>query len=157
MFGPLFKRPVEEVMGRLASQWQLSQPPRLRHLSIVRDTSLQRTQTIWVHYTYENFRAMVDRGETTWEAAQHLQKLPEGIQVNEADVDGRADEHGFPLMPRPEQMLENGEATLMEGLRSIEPAPFTVASSDLIVLQDQHGNCGKPPVSNSRFAKLDLC
>ncbi|KAJ4290246.1 hypothetical protein N0V90_010461 [Kalmusia sp. IMI 367209] len=68
--GIFWKRPIESVVSRMTDGWDKSQPPHVRHLAIVRDTSVtkEKKRVFYVYRTYENFQKAVDAGEVTWEA-----------------------------------------------------------------------------------------
>lgn len=67
-FGKIFRRPSENTLNRITECWQLSQPSHLRSSAIVRDTALNGTVTHYVHYSYSNFKQLVDTGRADWEA-----------------------------------------------------------------------------------------
>ena len=57
-------------MLRHTEDWETSQPPHLKHLAIVRDsTSIGRSQHI-LFLTFENFEKLVQQGLTSWEAVK---------------------------------------------------------------------------------------
>jgi hypothetical protein len=66
--GRFWRRPLDEVMGRLTDVWTASQPLHLRHLAIVRDTSQLHRISHYVFRSFGNFQKLVDRGEAAWEA-----------------------------------------------------------------------------------------
>lgn len=100
-------------------------------------------QTFYVHYTYQNYKAMVDRGEATWAAVRSMQKISKDTKVLDAETSAKVDEYGFPLMMRHPQMLEEGEATLMEGVIAAGPWPYAQHSGEPIAVQDDDGDYGK--------------
>ncbi|EED12822.1 TFIIIC transcription initiation factor complex subunits Tfc3, putative [Talaromyces stipitatus ATCC 10500] len=67
-FGKVFRRPSENTLNRITECWQLSQPLHLRSSAIVRDTALNGTVTHYVHYSYSNFKQLVDTGCADWDA-----------------------------------------------------------------------------------------
>lgn len=68
--GIFWKRPVESLVTRLTEDWYETQPLHIRHLAIVRDTTIARNMKR-VHYAYrthQNFQKAVDAGQMSWEA-----------------------------------------------------------------------------------------
>ena len=106
--GRLYKRPVEQVLGRLGNYWQLSQPAHLRHLGLVKDTQQVDRTSVFVHYTRNQFQAQVDRGETSWDAVEVLQ----GVQVAIPQLD----KYGFPVLDHALFEGSENEATLAGAL-----------------------------------------
>ena len=86
--GPFWRRPLDEIMGRLSDVWTVSQPLHLRHLAIVRDTSQMHRISHYVFRSYHNYLKMVANGDANWHA----------IDVQEAEVQRKPDldEWGFP-------------------------------------------------------------
>ncbi|KAI5241313.1 hypothetical protein E4T43_05540 [Aureobasidium subglaciale] len=66
--GHFWRRPLDEIMGRLTDVWTVSQPLHLRHLAIVRDTSQLHRISHYVFRSYHNFQKMVENGDAAWEA-----------------------------------------------------------------------------------------
>ena len=133
-FGDAWKKPIERRMSRIVDYWQISQPLHLRHLAIIRDTALVGKSPHYVHYTYENFKSLVDKGAASWDAvatnsygAKNNGKLTIPLPGAEADLD----EYGFPrLSPHDFQGAEDG-ATLAECVHAFMPQPLPL---------DKHGN-----------------
>lgn len=94
--GPFWRRPLDEIMGRLSDVWTVSQPLHLRHLAIVRDTSQMHRISHYVFRSYHNFQKMVANGNANWHA----------IDVQEAEVRRKPDldEWGFPKV-KPSTMV----------------------------------------------------
>ena len=62
-----WKRPFDEVMGRLTDRWSSSQPPHLQHLAIIRDTAVRGTITHYTFRTYNNYQDAVNAGDAHWD------------------------------------------------------------------------------------------
>lgn len=124
-------------MGRLAECWQLSQPLHLRHLAIVRDTVLHRTQAMYVHYSAGKFQELVEAGEALWEAVEFSTKRS-NIRVPPIGAIPQLDEYGFPIAGPSKELFKNGNATLLECIASCKPADYTRSGSDpvAILLED---------------------
>ncbi|KAF2658955.1 hypothetical protein K491DRAFT_676096 [Lophiostoma macrostomum CBS 122681] len=68
--GRFWKRPAESQLSRLTDHWETSQPLSLRHLSLIRDTTVT-SEKKFVHYIYRShghFQGAVDIGYVEWEA-----------------------------------------------------------------------------------------
>ena len=133
-FGEAWKKPIEQRLNRLVDYWQISQPLHLRHLAIIRDTALVGKTPHYVHYTYEHFKSLVDRGVASWDAVaansygtKNKAKLTIPLPEDQAELD----EYGFPrLPPHAFQGAEDG-ATLAECIHAFTPQPLPI---------DLHGN-----------------
>lgn len=122
LFGQLFHRPVEHLIDRVARQSLESQPPHLRHLSLVRDTAMVKQTAQYIHYSFDNFDRLVQSGQATWDAVQepHLGSRKRAIAPTQP-ADTMLDEHGFLLSSKPLHQLKGGEITLTEGLKAAKP------------------------------------
>lgn len=127
-------------MARLVECWQLSQPLHLRHLAIVRDTILQRTNAMYVHYSFRNYKALVDAGEVSWEAVEFVAKGGSKNRVPPVDAVPQLDKHGFPLPHSPDGLLKNGNATLLECMAVCKPADYTRSGSDPVAVRSKDGS-----------------
>ena len=127
LFGDDYKKPTESILGRLVDAWQISQPLYLRHLAIVRDTVLQGKSPIYIHYTYGNFRRLVDGGKATWKAVTTIAttKSEEGSKAALLDSQPDNDEHGFPTLDVRAFQGENRDATLSESSAKMPPASIS--------------------------------
>ncbi|THV69172.1 hypothetical protein D6D28_06103 [Aureobasidium pullulans] len=86
--GHFWRRPLDEIMGRLTDVWTVSQPLHLRHLAIVRDTSQLHRISHYVFRSYENFQKLVKNGDAAWEAIE--------IKPGEIERKPDLDAWGFP-------------------------------------------------------------
>lgn len=144
-FGGFFRRPLENALSRVVECWQLSQPPHLRHLAIVRDTAVRRTITHYIHYSARNFRRLVDAGQTSWEAVEFVPKDSKAanVVVPPVDVVPELDEYGLPPAIPANQLLKKGDATLLECLLVAKPADYLISSSDPVAVRLDDGRYGK--------------
>jgi hypothetical protein len=96
--GPFWRRPLDEIMGRLSDVWTVSQPLHLRHLAIIRDTSQLHRISHYVFRSYHNFQKMVANGEANWDA----------IDIKPAEIQRKPDldDWGFPKV-KPSTMVGN--------------------------------------------------
>ncbi|KAJ9660726.1 hypothetical protein H2201_006805 [Coniosporium apollinis] len=113
--GPFWRRPMEIVLGRLTDVWQTSQPLHLRHLAIVRDTSLTDKQLHYLYRTYDNFGKAVEAGEAVWEAILTAKKpLPKAKSRGKGRSEVEVDEWGFPALSATAFFGGKGTSTLQE-------------------------------------------
>ena len=129
---------MENALGRLAECWQLSQPLHLRHLAIVRDTVLHRTQAMYVHYSAGKFQELVEAGEALWEAVEFSAKRS-NIRVPPIGAVPQLDEYGFPIAGPSKELFKNGNATLLECIASCKPADYTRSGSDPVAIRLEDG------------------
>ncbi|PLB51171.1 hypothetical protein P170DRAFT_509203 [Aspergillus steynii IBT 23096] len=136
-FGGFFRRPLESALARLVTCWQLSQPLHLRHLAIVRDIALRRTITHYVHYSANNFRKLVDTGESSWEAVEFVSKNAKGnsIRVPPVDASPQLDQYGFSIDVPRKELLKYGNATLLECMLSVKPSSYSCTNTDLTAVR----------------------
>ncbi|GKZ28345.1 RNA polymerase III transcription initiation factor complex subunit [Aspergillus brasiliensis] len=140
-FGGYFRRPLENAVSRLVECWQLSQPPHLRHLAIVRDTALQRTITHYVHYTAMNFKQLVDSGEALWEAVEFAQKKAKSSNAHIHPVDAvpQLDDYGLTLAVPKKELFKGGDATLLDCMSVVKPANYVFSGSDAVAARKEDG------------------
>ncbi|KAL2819177.1 hypothetical protein BJX63DRAFT_31247 [Aspergillus granulosus] len=130
--GVFYRRPLENTIARLVECWQLSQPPHLRHLAIIRDTTINRTITHYIHYSARNFRKLVDAGESSWEAVEFVPRNTKSstITAPPVDVKPHLDAYGLPLDLPKGDLLNNGDCSLMECMLVVRPQNYLMSSSD---------------------------
>ncbi|KAI9369327.1 hypothetical protein BJX61DRAFT_160360 [Aspergillus egyptiacus] len=129
--GVFYRRPLENTMARLVECWQLSQPPHLRHLAIVRDTALHRTITHYIHYSAKNFGKLVDAGEASWEAVEFVTKnKSDKTYIPPVDAKPQLDAYGLPSGVPAKDLLNNGDSTLLDCTLVVKPKDYNISSSD---------------------------
>lgn len=135
-FGGFFRRPLENTLSRLVECWQVSQPPHLRHLALVRDTALSKTVTHYVHYSAKNFKKLVDSGAASWEAVEFVPKdsKSEKITVPPVDAVPQLDEYGLHPVDPSADFIKKGDATLRECVAAAKPADYLLTSSDPVAV-----------------------
>ncbi|KAL8851359.1 MAG: hypothetical protein Q9221_003726 [Calogaya cf. arnoldii] len=118
-------RPVEYHISKLVEMWQISQPLHLRHLSIIRDTALTNSIPHYVHYSYENFKKLVDQGTASWETVITITKEHEQFK-NTAAISAQPDldENGFPKVSNDLFQGPHNDARGVTRKRA-EPRPMT--------------------------------
>ncbi|KAN0081736.1 hypothetical protein V8E54_003034 [Elaphomyces granulatus] len=140
-FGGFVRRPLENVLCRLVECWQMSQPPHLRHLALVRDTALNRTITHYIHYSAKNFRKLVESGQASWEAVEFVAKDSQSATLVVPPVDAQVvlDAYGLPLIDPTPNLVKNGNATLLECMAAAKPTDYIQSSSDPIAVKQADG------------------
>ncbi|KAL4931986.1 putative TFIIIC transcription initiation factor complex subunits Tfc3 [Aspergillus undulatus] len=130
--GVFWRRPLENTLARLSECWQLSQPPHLRHLALVRDTALHRTITHYVQYSARNFGKLVEAGEALWEAVEFAPRNPklDNVRVPPVDAKPQLDIYGLPFDAPATELLKNGDCSLSECMWVVKPKDYTISSSD---------------------------
>ncbi|KAJ5690603.1 hypothetical protein N7462_004995 [Penicillium macrosclerotiorum] len=132
LFGSYYRRPSECILHRLVDCWQLSQPPHLRHLAIVRDTAIEKTVFYYIHYSADNFAKLVESGQSLWEAVEYpAQKTKAAsIQIPAVDATAQFDQLGFPQTGVSKGLFKNGNGSLFESLAVCRPSNYLLSSSD---------------------------
>ncbi|KAL8795708.1 MAG: hypothetical protein Q9182_007498 [Xanthomendoza sp. 2 TL-2023] len=117
--GFFVSRAVEHQLSRLVGMWQLSQPPHLRHLSIIRDATLTDGIPHYVHYTFPNFKALVDQGKASWDVVMTVTKEHKIFKEAAAiDAEPDLDENGFPTIADNLFQARSSLASLAECIQS---------------------------------------
>ncbi|KAJ5650286.1 uncharacterized protein N7484_004009 [Penicillium longicatenatum] len=131
-FGVYYKRPSENMVHRLTDCWQISQPPHLRHLALVRDSDVHKTIIHYVHYSARNFSTKVIEGTAFWEAVEFPDRKHKSLKTELPRVDAPAelDQYGLPHNNIPVGMMKNGNISLFEGLASCKPADYSLTRKD---------------------------
>ncbi|KAM0096387.1 hypothetical protein ACP6JD_000148 [Aspergillus fumigatus] len=168
-FGSFFRRPLENTLARLVECWQLSQPLHLRHLAIVRDTALEKTITHYIHYSTANFQKLVDAGEASWEAVEFVPRntKAEKISVPPIDAVPDLDENGLPKAVPTKELVKNGNASLLAGILTVNPADYNCTGNDPMPLRLKDNSYGmnrvgrpkgtpnKPKLKKEHLSELD--
>jgi hypothetical protein len=132
-------------LSRLVECWQMSQPPHLRHLALVRDTALTRTVTHYVHYSAENFRKLVESGQASWEAVEFVANDSQSttLVVPHVDIQPVLDANGLPSIDPTPDLVKDGNSTLLECMTIAKPTDYVRSSSDPIVVKQEDGTYSK--------------
>ncbi|KAI9655931.1 MAG: hypothetical protein M1831_004776 [Alyxoria varia] len=125
-----YKKPIESLMSRLSDVWQFSQPPHLRHFSIVKDTAQTGKVTHFQYRSFENFQSAAEIGKTTWGifeslSTDQISELKRQVQVNSFDFE-----------PLPANLFVNGTGTasLKECLEAVKvPLNYRIQSLEYIL------------------------
>ncbi|KAL8698632.1 MAG: hypothetical protein Q9224_001765, partial [Gallowayella concinna] len=139
--GSFVSRPVEHHISRLVEMWQLSQPPHLRHLSIIRDAALTNGIPHYVHYSFANFKTLVDKGKASWDVVMTITKEHKNFKGAAAiDAEPDLDENGFPKIADNLFQGRNNDASLAECIQSANVKVPSLALPDPRVVQLKDGD-----------------
>ena len=125
--------------------WQISQPLYLRHLAIVRDTLLRGKSHVHVHYTYENFKKLVEDGTGFWEA---VKTVPDELKTGNntaasLDAEPDIDEYGFPKLDEDQFLGPSNDATLAECVSALNAGVYRPIRDDPYMEKQADGTFGK--------------
>lgn len=137
--GKFFQRPLDVTLDRY-SNFRVSQPPHLRHLSIIRDTAQLRRAYHYQHYSYDNFQTLVDRGQVSWDAIKvptKEKKKRKGQNTTEERVD--EDEYGFPTVPAGRFGQKDGWAALDDSIEAEKMEKSTYTTYDPMIRTNAQG------------------
>ena len=132
-------------MSRLVEVWQVSQPLHIRHLAVVRDSALTNRIAHFVHYTFENFKSMVEDGRKSWEAVETIteDKKTKQPSTMTANAVPDLDDFGFPKLDSSCFQGHEKVATLSECVQAAEMQPFLPARKDPVVVKSSEGTYSK--------------
>ncbi|KAF2646184.1 hypothetical protein P280DRAFT_415198 [Massarina eburnea CBS 473.64] len=119
--GKFWKRPLESMVSRLVDDWEKSQLPHLRHLAIIKDTTVT-TDKKYAHYiyrTYGNFQAAVDVGDARWEGVSKEAHTKSTQSNKKTGPDVPLDSWGFSPLNVKEFLRQNGASSLSDSRRAI--------------------------------------
>lgn len=143
--GDRVRKPLDDYISRMVDYWQISQPLHLRHLSIVRDTVLKGKTQIYVYFTYENFKKLVEGGTGFWEAVKTVtSEVTMGKNVAAAlDAKPDVDEYGFPKLEETQFQGPQNDASLDECVSALKVDPLHISAADPVLKKQADGNYGK--------------
>lgn len=122
------------MLQRFVSDFIASQPPHLRHLAIVRDVRMVWKTTRYVHYLYDHFKSLVQRGQTAWEAIVQNREVVE----DDADILGYGDERdafGFPRAAQAIHQYRDGRASIASVVAAFKPKRLQLTKSDPVIVE----------------------
>ena len=118
--GNFWRRPMDEIMLHLTDAWQHSQPSHLKHLSIIKDTSMQGRQAHFNYRTYENFGRGCQAGSGRRGGAVLRDQKTGNKKGRPRKEAGKTDAWGFPLLREDDFEGPGGTATLLECQRDLD-------------------------------------
>ncbi|MCJ1478890.1 hypothetical protein MMC13_007574 [Lambiella insularis] len=123
--GKFLDRPIEHLISRLVEVWQLSQPLHIRHLAMLRDTTVTGKTAHYIYYAYEAFKSMVDTGKACWEAVETMKPATSKADVSRLAIDASADvdDYGFPRLHVAQFQGRQNDATLAECVSAADIDP----------------------------------
>ena len=156
--GDHIRRPLDEYVSRLVQSWQISQPLHIRHLSIVRDTVLKGKTQVYIYYTYENFKRLVEGGTGFWEAVTPISSEAAIGKNAAASLDAKpdVDEYGFPKLEENQFQGRHNDATLEECVFALKADPLHISANDPVIGKQADGSYCEQPNDSSRFVSVDF-
>ncbi|CAD6590285.1 MAG: RNA polymerase III transcription initiation factor complex subunit [Alectoria sarmentosa] len=147
LMGDHVRKPLDDYVSRIVDSWQISQPLHLRHLSIVRDTVLKGKTQIYIYYTYENFKKLVEGGTGFWEAVKTVaSEVTIGKNVDAAlDAKPDVDEYGFPRLEETQFQGRQNDASLDECVSALKVDPLRISATDPVLKKHADGSYGIRP------------
>ena len=123
--------------------WQVSQPLHLRHLAIIRDTALTNGIPHYVHYSFENFRTLVDEGQKSWDSVTTVTK-DHKLFKDAATLDAQPslDDNGFPKLPDDMFRGCHNDASLLECVKGADNQPLFLSACDPRAMKLDNGEWG---------------
>ena len=155
--GDHVRKPLDDYVSRIVDSWQISQPLHLRHLSIVRDTVLKGKTQIYIYYTYENFKKLVEGGTGFWEAVKTVaSEVTIGKNVDAAlDAKPDVDEYGFPRLEETQFQGRQNDASLDECVSALKVDPLRISATDPVLKKHADGSYGKQHSRRWRFVFIN--
>ena len=110
----------------------------LRHLAIVRDTVVKGKGSVFIYYTYESFKKLVEDGKAFWEAVTTTpDSVKKGKNVAAAlDVVADLDEYGFSTLDATHFEGPHNGASLPERVSTINEPVLKKHSDSTSVVQE---------------------
>ena len=116
-------------------------------MSIVRDTAQRHKNYHFQHYTFDNFKRLVQSGEVTWEAVifpAKDERSQKGKDAVSPEDEYEKDEYGFPIIPSSRFTREDGCASLEDSVVAAQMAEIQYNSSDPMLFRNEDdGEYGK--------------
>ena len=156
--GDHIRRPLDEYVSRLVQSWQTSQPLHIRHLSIVRDTVLKGKSQVYIYYTYENFKRLVEGGTGFWEAVTPISSQKTIGKNVAASLNAKpdVDEYGFPKLDENQFQGRHNDATLEECVSALGVDPLHISANDPVIKKQADGSYCEQHNGSLRFVSIDF-
>ncbi|KAL8910759.1 MAG: hypothetical protein Q9171_003971 [Xanthocarpia ochracea] len=139
--GSFIHRPVEHHISRLVEIWQVSQPLHLRYLSIIRDAALTNGIPHFIHYSFENFKKLVDEGKASWDPVITVTKEHKEFRsVAAIDAQPDLDENGFPKISNSLFQGRHNDASLAECVQGADEKLPLLAAHDPRAVRSKGGD-----------------
>ncbi|KAI5368112.1 Putative B-block binding subunit of TFIIIC, tfc3, extended winged-helix domain-containing protein [Septoria linicola] len=150
--GPLWKRPMDESLAHLTDIWQHSQPPHLRHLTVVRDTAVFGRSAQFKYRTLANFEKAVAAGRAVWDAV--LDNTSSKAKKDPLQEKPDLDKWGFPKVPLKALHGRDGRGSLADGRKGIQIERMVAAEvdEDDVVAEDDEDVVATPVKPNPTTA-----
>lgn len=104
---------------------------------------MAKTKTHYIHYTYDNFKRLVENGEATWEAVSIVGSNKQSSQQPAFATDfDDLDEYGFPDIPTTLFQGRHNDATLSQCVNAVAVKKPCVTKNDPVVKELSDGTYG---------------
>ncbi|KAF2742044.1 hypothetical protein M011DRAFT_296951 [Sporormia fimetaria CBS 119925] len=115
--GKFWKRPSEALVSRLAEDWEESQPLHLRHLALIRDTTVTNEKKLlhFIYRSYTTYQEAVNARQAEWDVVYKGTGPHPGARP-------KLDQWGFPDHDPNEFHLDAGSSSLAECHAAVKPA-----------------------------------
>lgn len=144
MLGKYVLRPIEHQLSRIVDLWETSQPSHLRHLAIVRDIAMEKKSSYFLHFSFDNYKKLVDRGEASWEAVSTMSRSDKNRSEHVTPFHDELcmDEYGFPTLQSTLFQGQDNDATLDQCVRAFNLKPIPITKNDPVVCELENGSYG---------------
>jgi hypothetical protein len=103
-----------------------------------------KKKTHYIHYTYDNYKKLVEYGEATWEAVSSLggdSQQPDFVADSTADLD----EYGFPTMHTTLFQGRHNDATISQCVNAVHVGSAPSRKKDPVAKKVGDGTYGITP------------
>lgn len=144
--GPLYYRPMDQILHRMTDFPRQSQPPQYMHLAIIRETGITGRSTHYRYFSFQWHQQLVSEGLATepYESALKKKGVKQGsvgTSFQKADeVDIETDEFGFPVLDTSRFVKRDGTGTLRDSqLQGKKKENLKVLTSQFNIVNDNKG------------------
>lgn len=114
-------------------------------MAIIRDSTVTNRIAHYIHYTHDNFKAMVENGKASWEAVETVKenKSPDMASTVAGDAIAELDDDGFPRLETSKFQGRTNSATLLESIQAANLKPYRTTRHDPIAVKLADDSTGK--------------
>ncbi|KAI5839302.1 hypothetical protein DFP73DRAFT_219762 [Morchella snyderi] len=144
--GPLYYRPMDQILHRMTDFPRQSQPPQYMHLAIIRETGITGRSTHYRYFSYQWHQQLVSEGLATepYEPTPKKKGVKQGsvgTSLQNADEnDIERDDFGFPVLDTSRFIKRDGSGTLKESqLQGKKKENLKILTSQFNIVNDNKG------------------
>lgn len=144
--GPLYYRPMDQILHRMTDFPRQSQPPQYMHLAIIRETGITGRSTHYRYFSYQWHQQLVSEGLATepYEPTPKKKGVKQGsvgTSLQKADdVDIERDDFGFSVLDTSRFIKKDGSGTLKESqLQGKKKENLKILTSQFNIVNDNKG------------------